>query len=272
MAKFTSTSNHNVALTEIDLPNSEKTRIHLVDVKARVASDIKLVFGSHIQASIRNSPYDGPKGIWIVDVEGKSTGKATLSAEFNGNKVASVDINVFTKVLISLPLENTVEGMLTRLFLAESINPGHVANYDALNSKKSMIWMRQVIENRLKHKTPNIFGAKKPIGQTGYTVYDIVKAKGQFHGFESYPKLLQSIKVNINGFVNIANNYNHSKRESYAEFINNAKNAASKNALASFTDPSPKGLYGWRTLGSGSPGGSFKKYKDLAGQTFYTLN
>jgi len=44
-----------------------------------------------------------------------------------------------------------------------------------------------------------------------YTIYDIVRAKNQFHGFEEYPKLHTSIKVNIAGFL--ANNYNHSKRE-----------------------------------------------------------
>jgi len=135
----------------------------------------------------------------------------------------------------------------------------------------SMIWMRQVIENRLKHKTPDIFGARKPAGQEKHTIYDIVKAKNQFHGFEGYPKILAAIKFNITHFVTIANNYNHPKRKLYAGFIENAKMAATENALNGFLDESPKGLYGWRTKGSSAPGGSFKEYKSLAGQTFYTL-
>lgn len=131
--------------------------------------------------------------------------------------------------------------------------------------------MRQVIENRLSHKNPGIFGATKKVGQAKFTITDIVTAKNQFHGFESYPTLDTSITVNLNGFLAIANNYNHAKRETYAKFIENANSAAEKDALKNFKDPCPTGLYGWRTKGSSAPGGSFKKYQDLAGQTFYTL-
>jgi len=254
----------------VDIPNTESKRLHLVDVKARVATDIKLVSGTNVVAKVRTSPFDGPKGIWIVEITGSVNGTTTLKAEFGGKTVATIDIKVFTKVTIKLPPQSTEKGMLTRLFLAESVNPGN-AQYNESESKKSMIWMRQVIENRLKHKTPNIFGAKKQTGKTSYTIGDIVKAKGQFHGFENYPTLLPAINVNLNGFVTIANNYNHSKRELYARFIENAEKAADKDALKGFVDPCPKRLYGWRTKGSGAPGGTFKKYKDLAGQTFYTL-
>jgi len=271
MGKFTTTSNHNTALKKIDLPNSDKKRLHLVDVKARVAADIRLTFDKHINASIKTAPFDGPKGIWVVDIEGKENGNTTLKAQYNGKPAASLEVNVFTKTAITLPHQDTVEGMLTRLFLAESINPGNSTLYDEDKSKKSMIWMRKVIENRLAHKTPGIFGAKKGLGKPQYTIYDIVRAKNQFHGFEDYPQLHASIKVNIAGFLAIANNYNHSKREHYADFIQNAKDAAAKDALRNFIDPTTKGLYGWRTKGSSAPGGSFKKYQDLGGQTFYTL-
>ena len=176
MPPFTSTSNHSVSLTQIELPNATSKRLHLVGVKARVASDIKLLFDSNIEALIISSPYDGPKGIWIVDIKGKANGKTTLKAQFNDKIVASVDINVFVKTMITLPFENTEQGMLTRLFLAESINPGDI-RYNEKESKLSMIWMRQVIENRLKHKTPNVFGATKPASQSKFTTYDIVKAK-----------------------------------------------------------------------------------------------
>ncbi len=271
MAKFTSTGDHSVALKEVDLPDTESKRLHLVDMKVRTATDIKLVFDSNIKASIKSSPFDGPKGIWIVDIKGVANGKTTLKAQFDDKTVASVDIEVFTKVMITLPLEKTEQGMLTRLFLAESINPGNNVLYNEKESKTGMIWMRQVIENRLKHKTPNIFGATKPTRQAKYTINDIVKAKNQFHGFENYPNTLTQIKININGFIAIANNYNHSKRKLYVNFIENARIAASRNALRGFTDPSSKGLYGWRTKGASAPGGNFKQYKDLAGQTFYTL-
>ncbi len=161
--------------------------------------------------------------------------------------------------------------MLTRLFLAESINPGNIQLYDEEKSKIAMIWMRKVIDNRLKHKTPNIFGAIKLAEQKIYTINNIVKAKNQFHGFEGYPDILVSIEFNVTSFVAIANNYNHPKRKLYMGFIKNAKNAASENALTGFSDPSSKGLYGWITMGASEPGGNFKRYQDLAGQTFYTL-
>lgn len=271
MGSFTSTSNHNVALKKIEFPKADNKRLHLVDVKARISSDITLVHDKHIEATIKSSPFNGPKGIWVIDIKGVTNGQTTLKAEYGGKTVASLDIKVFTKVNITLPLDSTEQGMLTRLFLAESINPGNSLIYDEDQSKTSMLWMRKVIENRLSHKTPNIFGAVKPIGKSKYTIYDIVKAKNQFHGFENYPTVHSSIKLNLTGFLAIANNYNHSKREIYADFIANAKQAASKDALKGFLDPSPKGLYGWRTKGSSQPGGDFKKYKDLAGQTFYTL-
>lgn len=271
MAKFTSTKKHSDSLTEIELPSTSTTRIHLVGVKARVVADIKLIFESNIDATIKSSPFDGPKGIWVVDIKGKSNGETKLKAEFKGEVVASVVVKTFTKIIISLPLDNTEEGMLTRLFLAESINPGNGVLYNEEESRRSMIWMRQVIQNRLTYKTPSTFGVKGITGQLKYSVTDVVKAKNQFHGFEEYPKIKSSIKVNLNGFVAIANNYNHPKRQQYVKYIENAKSAASKDALKNFSDPSSKGIYGWRTKGSSSPGGDFKKYQDLAGQTFYTI-
>lgn len=161
--------------------------------------------------------------------------------------------------------------MFTLLFLAESINPGNAVTYNEADSKKSLLWMRQVIENRLSHKTPSIFGAQKKAGQVKFTITNIVTANNQFHGFENYPSIDANINVSLNGFLSIANNYNHPKRETFAKFIENASNAAEKDALKNFIGPCSSGLYGWRTKGSFEPGGSFKKYQDLAGQTFYTL-
>lgn len=271
MAKFTSTTDHTLALTEIRIPKLGSKRVHLVGVKARVASDISLVTSTKLSASIKSAPFDGPKGIWVVDLTGSTNGKTSLKAKYKDASVASVTVEVFEKILRVLPLDDSIEGMFTRLFLAESINPGNARIYNATESRKPMLWMRKVIENRLSHKTPKIFSVKNKLGDPKFTVYDIVKAKNQFHGFENYPKVSSSIKINLDGFVAIANNYNHSKREIYDEFIQNSIAAANKDALKGFLDPSPNGLYGWRTKGSSAPGGDFKEYKPLAGQTFYTL-
>lgn len=271
MAMFTTVSNHNEKLEQIDLPNSESTRVHLVGVKARVSTDITLKTSKEIKATINTSPFDGPKGIWIIDIRGLQNGSTLLEAEYKSSTVAKLKIRVFTKKLIVLPPINTEKGMLTRLFLSESINPGNDASYKEADSKKSMLWMRQVIENRLSHKNPSIFGATKKVGQSKYTITDIVRAKNQFHGFENYPTLSAEKNVNLNGFLSIANNYNHAKREAYAQFIKNANSAAEKYALKNFKDPCKTGLYGWRTKESSKPGGLLIKYEDLAGQTFYTL-
>jgi len=106
--------------------------------------------------------------------------------------------------------------------------------------------MRQVIYNRLNYKDPGIFDATKTVGQSKFTITDIVRAKKQFHGFENYPTLSAEKNVNLNGFLSIANNYNHEKCEAYAQFIKNANRAAEKCALKNFKDPSSTGLYGWR--------------------------
>ena len=79
--------------------------------------------------------------------------------------------------------------MLCRLFIAESINPNDATNYNEANVKQAMTWMRLVLENRLKHKDPGVFYASKPIGQAKHTMFDIVRAKGQFKGFGDYPVL-----------------------------------------------------------------------------------
>lgn len=272
MASFTRVNQHSQPLTKLDLPVGDSQRLHLVGVKARVANDITLTTSANgATASLKSSPFDGPRGIWVVELTGVSAGTIKLEAKHDNNVVASLEIKVFQKTLIALPDINTNEGMLTRLFLAESVNPGDSVNYKEADSKKSMLWMRKVVENRLAHATPNIFGARKQPSNSGFVLKDIVIAKNQFHGFEKYPTLDPSININLNGFTTIANNYSHPNRESYATFIANAKAAAAKDALKGFVDPSPKGLYGWRTKGSSEPGGQFTFYQHLAGQTFYTL-
>lgn len=271
MPSFTSTTNHDSPIDELELPKGDSHRLHLVDVKARVASDITLEANNKsASATINAAPFSGPKGIWVVTVQAANTGDVVISAKHKGEVVATLKLKVIEKTTLVLPPESTVEGMLTRLFLAESVNPGNAVAYNPDDSKKSMLWMRKVVENRLAHATPKIFNAIKAVGKA-YTIYDIVRAPGQFHGFENYPTIDTSIKINLTGFLQIANNYSHSSRLVYSQFIADAVSAAGPNAMKGFTDPSKKGLYGWRTKGSSAPGGDFVVYQDLAGQTFYTL-
>lgn len=59
MGKFTTTENHSIALDEVELPNTETRRLHLVNVKSRVAADIYLESGNNIEAQIKTIPFDG---------------------------------------------------------------------------------------------------------------------------------------------------------------------------------------------------------------------
>lgn len=270
MARFTNTSSPPKELKEIKIPRGGRRLIRVEGIKSRTADEIKLVVSSSIvTATIRDKPFNGSLGIWNIDLKGAAgkSGSVKVQAKYKNKIVATINVDVIIFTKITLPIAMTPEGLLSRLFLAESLNP-EKPYFSAIESAKSMKWMRLVIENRLKHKQPNLFYAKKGSNKK-WDLYDIVKARGQFHGFENYPSLPTSIKKNIKNILDIANDHAHSKQKRYAAFIHAALSAA--KAKSPVKDPSKAGLYGWRTLKSRHPGGQFIKYKNLAGQTFYTL-
>jgi hypothetical protein len=208
--------------------------------------------------------FSGPKGIWTVDLQAKSKGSAEVQAKLKGAVVATIAVTVVEK--LALPAEATEEGMLARLLLAEALNPGQ-QGYDASKSKTAMQWMRIVLANRLNSSNPEKFYAKG-----AKTLADIVKARPeQFKGFQDYPKIGADQSKVIGEVLNIANADSDRRQEKYAQFVQNALEAASSKALIS--DPCPTGLYGWRTAGSDPPGGDFVKYGDpQSGNQFYTLS
>ncbi len=268
MARFTNTGSSAKELESIKLPLKGKRLVRLEGVPARVSKDIELQnTAGVVAASIREKPFDGAKGIWNVDLSAVKVGETKLQAKYKGKVVATITTKVVDEKKVSLPVAITPAGLLSRLFIAESLNP-EKPTYVAADSEKAMKWMHLVIHNRMNHKTPKIFYAKKG-KDNKWDVFDIVKAKGQFHGFENYPALLPTIEANIKDILKIANDYSHPKQERYLKFLNAAISAA--NAAAPVIDPSKIGLYGWRTQKSSHPGGQFVKYKELAGQTFYTL-
>jgi len=204
--------------------------------------------------------FDGPKGIWTVKIIAKAVGNADIEAKLKGVAVAKLAVTVVDK--LELPGATSEEGMLVRLFLAENLSPGQ-PGYNASDSKKSMQWMRVVLVNRLNNEPGqfNAPGAK--------TISDIVKAKNQIEGFEKYPTLGANQSARINEIVKIANNDNDARQDLYVRFLQDALDAAKGKPIK---DPSSTGLYGWRTSGSGSPGGNFEAYlTPLSGNQFYTL-
>lgn len=88
-----------------------------------------------------------------------------------------------TPQAITLPDRNTDAGAEARILLAECPSPGY-ASYAPEAAREAMQLMDAVLWNRLRNPAP--FGARGATHITG-----IIKAKGQFQGFESYPNTVQ---------------------------------------------------------------------------------
>lgn len=260
MAKFTLT-NDKTEVREATMHVGGSKRLHL----AGVGGDKKVLqLDSSSPAAVTPTLvalFDGPKGIWTVKLSAKAKGKAEIQAKVKGAAVAKVAVTVVEKLV--LPAASGEEGMLVRLFLAENLSPDQTG-YDAAKSKTAMQWMRLVLANRLKNN-PAQFGAPKAT-----TITDIVKAPGQFAGFEKYPTLAADVSARIDAIVSIVNDDSDARQDRYAQFVQTAMDVA--KSTTPVPDPCSTGLYGWRTAGSGSPGPRFVKYgHPLSGNQFYTL-
>lgn len=268
MGHFTSTTDGNAALTKVRIAAGTGKRLRLTGVKARIASDISVTssMAAIVAAKLLSAPYDGPKGVWTVDLEAKAEGKAKISASHKNTPAASIDVEVFKPEKISLDANSTEAGMLQRLLLAEAASPSKT-QYKSSDVETSMEWMIVVVENRRKDKNPGRFMARDA-NKDGWDKRDIIRAKGQFHGFENYPVLAEDVRKRIESYLKIGNDYEDTRHDIYAAFL---KRAIKISKASLIKDPSPDGLFGWRTEGSGSPGPNYVKFKDLAGQTFYTL-
>lgn len=169
---------------------------------------------------------------------------------------------------VTLPEKATEEGAVARLLLAEARDPSS-AYYAADDTLKSMQWMKLILQNRLQHD-PAQFMARH-----AKSLIDIIKAPGQFAGFQHYPAYSSDLQHRLQSFVDIANSTSDHRALTYTTFARNALSVAKAPAV---TDPSvadtagSSGLIAWRTAGSGSPGPRFVKYKDLAGNSFYSLH
>lgn len=160
--------------------------------------------------------------------------------------------------MIALPNESSNAGVETRVLLAECRGPA-ARDYTFAAATEAMQLMDVILRNRLKNPGP--FLARGATDIAG-----IVRAHGQFAGFETYPKYSAMIRANIQDALNIANDPKDSRSGTYAEFINKAIEIAKS---VRYTDPSPGTLVAWRTSGSASPGRAFKFYKKVLGNDFY---
>jgi hypothetical protein len=160
--------------------------------------------------------------------------------------------------MITLPPKNDDEGAEIRLLLAECNGPS-ASGYALADAKLAMQLMDRVIFNRLDD--PAKFGAKgaKSVG-------DIIRAPGQFQGFQHYPSYDIDLIHRIQQMLNIANSTKDKRSAAFVDFINAAISVANDPSIK---DPSPGTLTAWRTARSGSPGSGFKLYKTVQGNDFY---
>ena len=190
-----------------------------------------------------------------------AVGNATLvGADSTGASIAG-PITVVVQDKVVLPLASTKEGLFVRLFLAEVPSPGE-GDHKLEDVTTAMIWMRVVVENRLATPSPEWSSA----GAT--TLTDVIKAYNQFDGFSHYPTIVHKVQKVIDQAISIANNGDDSRRAKYKEFVDAALSVASLQAV---TDPSPKGIYWWRTKGAHPPSKKVEVYMTKLGNTFYTL-
>jgi hypothetical protein len=159
---------------------------------------------------------------------------------------------------ITLPDRNSDAGVEARVLLAECPSPA-ATSYTLEAASEAMQLMDAVLRNRLQNPGPfRAKGAKSLVG--------LVKAPGQFKGFEKYPDYSGGIKQNIQDALDIANNSKDARSAQYAQFVRKAIEIAKSTK---YSDPSPGKLVAWRTANSGSPGKGFLLYKTLLGNDFY---
>jgi len=159
--------------------------------------------------------------------------------------------------VITLPDQMSVAGIKARLFLCECPAPSdHSYTPDA--AAEAINLMDVVIRNRVLNPRP--FMASSP------SVLAVVKARGQFAGFDGYPNIGPSLVTHIQDILNIANSARDQRSASYQDFVNKVLTVAN---ASSNTDPSPGKLVAWRTHNHSSPGAGFVLFKTVLKNDFY---
>jgi hypothetical protein len=159
--------------------------------------------------------------------------------------------------MITLPGKTTDAGLESRVLLAECRGPAS-SGYSSADAKTCMQLMDAVLWNRVANPGP--FLAKDG------TLTSVVKARGQFAGFDHYPSYDSGIRKRIQDMLDIANSTRDKRSAAFADHCNAAIGIA--NAV-NFTDPSPGKLVSWRTGGASSPGAAFVFFKTVLGIDFY---
>jgi hypothetical protein len=188
-------------------------------------------------------------------------GDAKLFAGKDPSRPLGGPIGIRIEWKASLPDAHTDAGVLVRLFLAETPTPD-MPGYNDADAEESMSLMRAVIGNRLA-KPSHLYASAG-----ARTMVDVVRARGQFEGFDAYPAIRPAISNRLDQIVAIVNDGGDGRRTRYKKFLDTALKIAS---LPSAADPALSNLYFWRTAGSGSPAPQAKVYRTISDNTFYSL-
>jgi hypothetical protein len=244
-------------------------RLHLAGVAEQDGRSSLIITSSDeatASGTVHHIPYDAAKGIWSVDIDAKKKGKATLQAKVKGVSVAELAVTVEDK--LQLPAATTEEGLLVRLFLAETASPDSWAGWTVADARKSMQWMRLVLKNRLENN-PKQFMAKG-----AKTLQDIVTAKDggvvQYEGFSKYPAINSKINLRIEEDFQIANDDSDKRQQDYAAFIRAALEVASDKSVIQDPSGADHFLSGWMTVHH-SPGDDSVPFQALMDNQFFMM-
>ena len=166
---------------------------------------------------------------------------------------------------LQLHPESTDAGAMERMFLLETANPTR-PDYNQADSLKAMRWMKQVVDNRLATPHKSRFGEPAD----AKTEVDIISVGNQFAGFGDYPELSGAFKSKLAFVLHLANATKDPRNADYAGFVSNAILAATE--VQPPTEARVPNLAAWRTKSTQSPGGDFKFYMILQGNTFFTAS
>jgi hypothetical protein len=234
---------------------------------SRVSLKLTPLRGEHLPFSVK---IDGP-GVAAIErvnnriganfatfaLAGVAEGDGRIAVQpASGGAPLSVPIHV--EAAIGLPAENSDEGTLVRLFLAEVRAPGQ--GYTIDDAAESMTLMRVVLENRLAKPSSRWSSAG------AHSLGDVVRAPNQFAGFERYPHLSQAMSDHIQGIVDTANDASNPHQDAVRRHVQKAIDIATE---ARPNDPTRTGLYWWRTEGASAPGTGVVQYKTLMHNTFW---
>lgn len=176
--------------------------------------------------------------------------------------LTGLSLNVVPR--IELPSENTDEGALARVLLAESIVPSNPKFPGDKDSLTAMLLIQQVFLNRLSFTDISVFNNPAAHNITAL----IMAGPGrEVKGFGAYPHIEPEQAGLIAEILKISNDASDKRYVMYREHVKRALNVAT-GKVSRLEGP----YYGWRKENTAHPGGSYERPYNFAGQTFYQLN